>query len=464
MEVHPKAEAVRQQAAARSATFLYVVFGSSVSAGDTATTCLLETCMRSLVRPGTAIVNGGYQGTMTASASAVRRAGGTAIGVPCANLEDAIAYEPFDLVFPATDQWERLRILIEVADAFIILPGGIGSIVEIAAALWSTDRGFGSRRPMLFLGNHWKEWLRVSGAGNLAFRRNDTLHCVTFATHSQEVEAFFGVTDSSNPVPATIDNAGWWERALHDHLASEYYDLPGFVVDLARLTIGEDDLLALGPLDGKDVLHLQCNFGLDTISLARLGARAVGADNCVPALAAARALAERCAADAIFVEWDANGGDLAQCVGERQFDTVFASYGVLDWVADLHDYFMQACTVLRPGGMMYLVEVHPVAKWLMRCETDSNAAYCAQTMTHERGASYATGAEFGALTAYAHPLHAIVTAMLLAGLELVLMEERPSSSYRFHRSMTMQSDGRWAWPKLADGAPMILALGARKAA
>lgn len=236
------------------------------------------------------------------------------------------------------------------------------------------------------------------------------------------------------------------------------------MVDLARLTIGEDDLLALGPLDGKDVLHLQCNFGLDTISLARLGARAVGADNCVPALAAARALAERCAADAIFVEWDANGGDLAQCVGERQFDTVFASYGVLDWVADLHDYFMQACAVLRPGGMMYLVEVHPVAKWLMRCETDSNAAYCAQTMTHERGASYATGAEFGALTAYAHPLHAIVTAMLLAGLELVLMEERPSSSYRFHRSMTMQSDGRWAWPKLADGAPMILALGARKAA
>ena len=200
MEVHPKAEAVRQQAAARSATFLYVVFGSSVSAGDTATTCLLETCMRSLVRPGTAIVNGGYQGTMTASASAVRRAGGTAIGVPCANLEDAIAYEHFDLVFPATDHWERLRILIEVADAFIILPGGIGSIVEIAAALWSTDRGFGSRRPMLFLGNHWKEWLRVSGAGNLAFRRNDTLHCVTFATHSQEVEAFFGVTDSSNPV------------------------------------------------------------------------------------------------------------------------------------------------------------------------------------------------------------------------------------------------------------------------
>jgi len=463
MKIHSRADAVRRQAAEHGATFLYVVFGSSVSAGDAGMQSLLDTCMRSLVRAGTAIVNGGYQGTMTASASAVRRAGGMAIGVPCANLDDAIAHEHFDLVLPASDHWERLRILIEAADAFIVLPGGIGSMVEVSAALWSADRGFTPKRPMLFLGNHWKEWLRFSSAGELAFRRRDTTDSLTFASHPCEVERFFGVAPGS-PGAAPGDNAGWWQRALQDHLSSDYYDLSGFAADPARLTIGEDDLRALGPLEGRDVLHLQCNFGLDTISLARLGASVVGADNCVPALAAARSLAGRCSANARFVEWDANDGELDRCVGGSRFDTVFASYGVLDWIVDLHAYFRQASAVLRPGGRLYLAEVHPVAKWLMRRVSDPAADYCAQSVTAEAGASYATGGDFGPLAAYAHPVSAILGAMLAAGLRPALVEERASSSYRFHRSMVQLPDGRWGWPKLAEGAPMVLALAALREA
>ncbi len=71
-------------------------------------------------------------------------------------------------------------------------------------------------------------------------------------------------------------NAANWDARTSIHLASDFYDLSGRRPDLDWLPPFERS--ALGDLTGLDAVHLQCHFGLETLELARLGARAIGLD------------------------------------------------------------------------------------------------------------------------------------------------------------------------------------------
>ncbi len=89
--------------------------------------------------------------------------------------------------------------------------------------------------------------------------------------------------DAQDPIRA--NNALWDEwTAIHER--SAFYDLEGFKRGGIRLRPYEIE--EVGPVEGKDLLHLQCHFGIDTLSWARLGARVTGADFSEAALALAR--------------------------------------------------------------------------------------------------------------------------------------------------------------------------------
>lgn len=257
------------------------------------------------------------------------------------------------------------------------------------------------------------------------------------------------------------ENSNWWSSAFPDHYKSAYYDVEGFISNPRKLTVGQDVIDILGDVDGKSLLHLQCNFGLDTLSYARLGASVTGVDICDDALDAARLLANKCGSTAIFAKWDANMDSLQHRLFNSKYDIVTASYGVLEWIENIDQYFGQVASVLANGGKFILIEVHPVAKWLLRQANNQTFSYLDQSQSIESGISYASGEQHGVIISYHHTFSQVLMSALKSGLKIEKLVEYDSSSYRFHRSMCKR-DERWVWPKLPSGAPMLFSLVASK--
>ena len=112
----------------------------------------------------------------------------------------------------------------------------------------------------------------------------------------------------------------------------------------------------LGSVNGLDVVHLQCHFGVDSLALERLGARVTGLDFSPVAIATARELSREIGLPARFVE--GNIYDAPRLIAER-FDLAFVSWGALNWLPDVAGWAKVVSTLLKPGGRLYLVEGHP---------------------------------------------------------------------------------------------------------
>jgi 2-polyprenyl-3-methyl-5-hydroxy-6-metoxy-1,4-benzoquinol methylase len=151
-------------------------------------------------------------------------------------------------------------------------------------------------------------------------------------------------------------NRQHWDELVPVHVRSTYYDIDAFRVGKSSLNSLERE--ELGDVRGKTLLHLQCHFGLDTLSWAREGAIVTGADFSEPAIEAARALSAECGIEARFVVSDVNS--LPQRL-EGQFDIVFTSYGALCWLPDIKHWAEVVAHFLRPGGTFYIVEFHAMA-------------------------------------------------------------------------------------------------------
>jgi SAM-dependent methyltransferase len=115
----------------------------------------------------------------------------------------------------------------------------------------------------------------------------------------------------------------------------------------------------VGDVDGKDLLHLQCHFGLDTLAWAQRGAHVTGVDFSERAIALARSLAAETGLEARFIHSDVLELDQAL---DGDFEVVFTSFGVLWWLPDLTRWATIAARFVRPGGMLYLAEFHPFSQ------------------------------------------------------------------------------------------------------
>ena len=155
-------------------------------------------------------------------------------------------------------------------------------------------------------------------------------------------------------------NLASWDEAVGLHVDSELYDVAGFRAggtSLSSIELGE-----LGPLigDGTMLLHLQCHFGLDTLSWARRGAVVTGVDFSGEGIRTARALAADVGLSrrATFVQ-----SDVASLPDRLSgaFDVVFTSWGALLWLGDLDRWAEVVDHYLRPGGTFYIAEFHPYA-------------------------------------------------------------------------------------------------------
>lgn len=146
-----------------------------------------------------------------------------------------------------------------------------------------------------------------------------------------------------------------WNNKTDVHFESEFYDNNSFIK--GKLSLNPIELNLLGDVKGKSVLHLQCHFGQDTISLDRLGAFATGVDLSDKAIFKAKELASLTGSDANFICCDIY--ELPKYL-DKKFDMVFTSYGTIGWLPNLNKWANIVSGFLKLNGKFILVEFHPV--------------------------------------------------------------------------------------------------------
>ena len=155
-----------------------------------------------------------------------------------------------------------------------------------------------------------------------------------------------------------------WNELVGIHAASDDYDMEGFLAGKNSLHRVEQDII--GDVTGKSLLHLQCHFGLDTISWSRLGAKATGVDFSDTGIELAREIAKKADTDTEFV--CSNIYDLKDNL-DGEFDIVFTSIGVLCWLQDIEEWARIVAHYLKSGATFLLLESHPVM-WVFDDESE----------------------------------------------------------------------------------------------
>ena len=227
-------------------------------------------------------------------------------------------------------------------------------------------------------------------------------------------------------------NQRLWDAWTAVHAEGEFYDVAGFREGGVRVRPYEIE--ALGDVTGKTLLHLQCHFGLDTLSWARLGAIVTGVDFSPASIRVARELAADIGVtDARFVE--SNVYQLPVRLGD-EFDIVYTSRGVLGWLPDIRGWARVVARFVKPGGRFYISEAHPVIE-VFESEGVAPRELRLQYPYWEHGdplifdvhGSYADpSADFGGDLkehGWDHGLGEIVTALVDAGLRIERLDEFP---------------------------------------
>ena len=239
--------------------------------------------------------------------------------------------------------------------------------------------------------------------------------------------------------------------------------MPGFLAGTSG-DLPQRDVEEVGPVAGKSLLHLQCHFGIDSISWAKRGALVTGVDFSPRAIALARELAAALQVDARFICADVY--QLPADIGTA-FRVVYSTRGVLCWLGDLAAWAKTIAEHLAPGGVFYLSDDHPLLDLLGETEPglDWRGRYFHDTepVRCEHFGSY-TGEDsgFGEPVSYQwhHDLGEIVSALAQAGMVLEYLRERPWAPYRARPWMVADGDGNWRVP--GENLPLSFSLRAHR--
>ena len=241
----------------------------------------------------------------------------------------------------------------------------------------------------------------------------------------------------SDALPAEYEeyrvlNRDWWNEVTPLHETSALYDLEGFVAGAEILDPVE--LAELGNVAGKRLVHLQCHFGMDTLAWERHGAEVTGLDFSASAIESATALAKRLGSAATFVEADVYR---ARDVLHGAFDVVYTGRGALNWLPDLGRWAEVVASLLAPGGVLYLIEIHPLVLCLdddkVALSTNYSYFFEPEGVRLEEGGDYAEPtAELHATATHewTHHLGEVIRAVLDAGLVLELVSEHDHLCYQ----------------------------------
>jgi SAM-dependent methyltransferase len=258
-------------------------------------------------------------------------------------------------------------------------------------------------------------------------------------------------------------------QALWDEIAPVHFKAYKEVDILRRggISLDELELAEIGDVTGKTLLHLQCHIGTDTLSWARQGALVTGVDFSAESLAYARKLAQELDLQATFVQ--SNLYDLPAAL-HGQFDIVYTSRGVLCWLRDLDEWARMIAHFLKPGGIFYIMESHPITYIFEEKQPGELAIsnrYFHQpqpTLWDEPYPDYADGDYIPRNFSYEWEwsLSDIFNALLKAGLVIDSFNEYERIFHKLFPGMQEGPRGWYTYPQFAGKLPLIFTLKASK--
>ncbi len=256
-------------------------------------------------------------------------------------------------------------------------------------------------------------------------------------------------------------NKKLWNDNTSYHVKSKFYDMDSFKNGATSLMPTE--LNELGNIKGKKILHLQCHFGQDSISLSRLGAEVTGVDFSEDAINYAINLADELRMDTKFI--CANIYDLPNIL-EKRFDIVFTSYGTICWLPDLDKWAEIISKFLLPGGLFYFVEFH---SHLMIYDDEFEKVehsyfFNNKPIIDEYEGTYADKNAPIKNIAYGwnHPISEILTSLLNQNLILHQFNEFPFSHYDCFPNMEKIADRKYVFKNFGNKIPYMFSLKATK--
>lgn len=251
-----------------------------------------------------------------------------------------------------------------------------------------------------------------------------------------------------------------WNNRTDAHLKSVFYDLDGFLK--GKSSLNDIELNLLGNIEGKSILHLQCHFGQDTISLSQLGAEVTGVDLSDKAIESAKSIASQMNSTAKFI--CCNIYDLLNHL-DQKFDIIFTSYGTITWLPDLQEWAKLISNYLKPEGRFIFAEFHPVV-WMFddNFETVAYNYFNSGPILETESGTYADrNAEITQqYVCWNHSMAEVISALITNGLEIKTFQEFDYSPYNCFNKTIEFEPGKYRIEHLDDKIPMVYAIEATR--
>lgn len=256
------------------------------------------------------------------------------------------------------------------------------------------------------------------------------------------------------------NNQQVWDDRVSGHTKSKFYDLEGFME--GKNMLRDIELAEIGEVRGKKMLHLQCHFGLDSMSFSRMGAKVTGVDFSAEAIKEACKISKAAGLDTEFL--CCNIYDLKNHLKD-QYDIVFTSYGVIGWLPDLENWAKLIYDFLKPGGFFYMVEFHPLI-WIFNDELTriTYSYFNIETLEVEQQGSYVDKNSETRHKEYSwnHPLSDVLSSLRTAGLDLDFFNEYDYSPYECFPNMVCNPEGNYYIKGLEKKLPLTYSIKATK--
>jgi SAM-dependent methyltransferase len=248
------------------------------------------------------------------------------------------------------------------------------------------------------------------------------------------------------------DNRANWDDRTGIHVESRFYDVEGWLGgEKQPSSRWKDDVEMLGDVSGLRLLHLQCHFGMETLSWARLGAEVTGLDFSPVAVDAARDLATRAglADRSTFV--CGNVLEAAEVLDGHVFDVVYVSLGALCWLPSIDRWASQAAALVAPGGRFYIHDVHPLTQSFDDDGTFLANSYFeeAEPMSGDWDMTYTDATRPITSTRqheWNHGVGETASALVHHGLRIDRLDEYDWNVWQRFPCLVRGDDGLWHWP------------------
>ena len=255
-------------------------------------------------------------------------------------------------------------------------------------------------------------------------------------------------------------NKASWNNKTDYHINSDFYDMDNFLK--GKSSLNDIELKLLGEITGKTILHLQCHFGQDSISLARMGAAVTGVDLSDNAISKATGIAKQLDANANFI--CCNIYDLPKQL-DKNFDIVFTSYGTIGWLPDLDQWAAIVSKYLKPGGKFVFVEFHPVI-WMYDDDFENvkyNYSKSDPIIETVSGTYADRSAPITTETVnWNHGISEVVNSLIKHGLEINILNEYDYSPYNCFNKTEEFEPGKFRIKHFGNMIPMVYAILATK--